>query len=123
IVLENDDYLVINKPPFVSTLEDRVDPDNILALFREVRGEVFVCHRLDKETSGALLLAKNEEAYRHAAMQFEAREVEKVYHALVAGRFMDEVIKVDMPLKVAGSGQVRIDTRQGKPAETVFRLG
>ena len=123
IVFENDDYWVINKPPFVSTLEDRVDKDHILSLFKEMAETVFVCHRLDKETSGALLLAKNEEAYRNAALQFEHREVEKVYHAIVEGRFTDEVIKVEVPLKVAGSGQVRIDNRQGKPAETLFRLG
>lgn len=122
VVFEDDDFLAINKPPFISTLEDRHEPDNILSVYREIYGEVFVCHRLDKETSGCLLLAKNQEAYRQASLAFEGREVEKVYHALIEGRFMDDVIKVDMPLKVGASGNVRIDHRQGKEAETLFRI-
>jgi 23S rRNA pseudouridine955/2504/2580 synthase len=121
IQFEDDDYVVINKPAFISTLEDRKDPDNVLSIFQQKFDEVYVCHRLDKETSGALLLAKNQDAYRHASLQFEERTVEKVYHALVKGRFIEDVIKVDMPLKVAGSGNVRIDKREGKQAETLFR--
>lgn len=123
IVYEDDHYLVINKPAFVSTLEDRNDDFNILSIYKEYLETVFVCHRLDKETTGALLLAKSEEAFRHAAMQFESREVEKIYHALVYGHFSEDVIQVDIPLKVGGSGNVRIDRRKGKEATTVFRLG
>ncbi|MBU2914078.1 RNA pseudouridine synthase [Reichenbachiella agariperforans] len=121
IVYEDDHYLVINKPASISTLEDRNDDYNVLSLFREHYPEITVCHRLDKETSGALLLAKNEAAYRAAAMKFESRDVEKVYHALVEGRFMDETIQVDIPLKIAGSGRVKTDPRQGKEALTRFR--
>lgn len=121
VVFEDDDYVAINKPAFVSTLEDRNDPYNILSLYKDAFGEGYVCHRLDKETSGTLLIAKTEDAYRHAALQFESREVEKVYHAVVAGKFMDDVIKVDLPLKIGGSGKVRVDKRAGKEAETLFR--
>lgn len=120
-VYEDDHYIVINKPAFISTLEDRNDPQNILSLFREVYPDVTVCHRLDKETSGALLMAKDEEAYRHAALQFEERSVNKVYHALVAGHFMDETLQVDMPLRIAGSGRVKTDPKKGKEAVTLFR--
>ncbi|MCV9389183.1 RluA family pseudouridine synthase [Reichenbachiella ulvae] len=120
-VYEDDHYIVINKPAFISTLEDRSDPQNILSLFKEQYSDVFVCHRLDKETSGALLLAKDEESYRHAAIQFEERKVDKVYHALVEGKFMDETIQVDMPLRIAGSGRVKTDPRKGKEAVTLFR--
>ncbi|MGL1888738.1 MAG: RNA pseudouridine synthase [Reichenbachiella sp.] len=121
VVFENDDYLVINKPSGISTLEDRSNPTNILTLFRGSNPDICVCHRLDKETSGALLLAKNDEAYREAAMKFEAREVDKVYHALVKGGFSDETIQVDMPLRIAGSGRVKADERKGKEATTIFR--
>ncbi|MFY0625873.1 MAG: RNA pseudouridine synthase [Reichenbachiella sp.] len=123
IVFENDNYLVINKPAFVSTLEDRNDDFNILSIFRAHYETIFVCHRLDKETTGALLLAKSEDAFRHAAMQFESREVDKVYHALVYGHFEEDTLEVDVPLKVGGSGTVRIDKRKGKEATTIFRLG
>ncbi|UXX79568.1 pseudouridine synthase [Reichenbachiella carrageenanivorans] len=121
IVYDDENYTIINKPSLLSTLEDRNDGDNVLSLFRAINSEYQVCHRLDKETSGALLLSKNEEAYKSAAMQFQERTVEKVYHALVKGRFMNEVIQVDVPLRTSGSGRVICDKRNGKEAVTIFR--
>ena len=71
IIFENDDYIVINKPPFLSTLDDRTaHSQNILRLAKAYDPEAQVAHRLDKETSGALAIARNPEAYRHLAMQF-----------------------------------------------------
>jgi len=121
IVYDDDDYTIINKPTRLSTLEDRNDSSNVLSLFRDLNSEYQVCHRLDKETSGALLLAKNDEAYKVAALQFQERQVEKVYHALVKGKFMNEVIQVDVPLRTSGSGRVICDKRAGKEAVTIFR--
>lgn len=121
ILFEDDNYTIINKPPHLSTLEDRNDNVNVLSLFREIDENYQVCHRLDKETSGALLLSKNDEAFRLAALQFQERTVEKVYHALVKGRFMNEVIQVDVPLRTSGSGKVICDKRNGKEATTLFR--
>ena len=85
ILYENEDYVVINKPPFIATLEDRVEKVNVLALAKDYTLDAQVCHRLDKETSGVLAIAKNPEAYRHLSMQFEHREVTKIYHAVVDG--------------------------------------
>ena len=121
IIYQDDDFIAINKPAFLSTLEDRQDKNNVLVMCRDHFGSVSVCHRLDKETSGTLLLARHEDALRHASLQFEQRSVEKIYHAIVAGRFSDDVIKVELPLKVGGSGKVRVDNRNGKEAVTLFR--
>ena len=85
ILWEDADYFVLNKPPFVSTLQDRADPTNLLALAKEYSDDAQACHRLDKDTSGAIAFAKNPEAYRHLSMQFEHREVSKIYHAVVDG--------------------------------------
>ena len=66
IIFENDDYFVINKPPHLSTLDDRTaNSQNILRLAKAHDPEAQVAHRLDKETSGALAIARNPEAYRH----------------------------------------------------------
>lgn len=121
IVYQDDNYTIINKPSNLSTLEDRNDNDNVLSLFRVENNNYQVCHRLDKETSGALLLAKNDEAYKSAALQFQNREVEKVYHALVKGKFANDVIQVDVPLRTSGSGRAICDNRNGKEASTLFR--
>ncbi len=119
VIWENDDYCVINKPPFVSTLDDRNDPVNILGLAREAIEGAQVCHRLDKETSGVLIVAKNPEAYRHMSMQFENRTVGKEYHAVADGThdFQNKVVE-DKILKLS-NGTVRID-RKGKEATTTF---
>src|SRR6476469_110324 len=90
IVFENDDFILINKPPYIATLDERNASarDNSLSILRLAKAyseDAQVCHRLDKETSGVLAIAKNPEAYRHLSMQFERRKVEKVYHAVVDG--------------------------------------
>lgn len=119
ILFEDEDYLLINKPPFISTLEDRNDPNNILKLVREIEDDAQVCHRLDKDTSGVLAVAKNPEAYRHLSMQFENREVTKMYHAISDGihQFEDEM--VDAPILKQNDGTVKI-SREGKSAQTIF---
>lgn len=123
IVFENENYVVINKPPFVASMQERTaDRDqSILKLAREAYGDIQLCHRLDKETSGALVLAKNPEAYRNLAMQFEHREVQKEYHAVVNGVHDFDSVSVFLPIAVIKDGTaVRIDKAKGKLAETVF---
>ncbi len=120
VIWEDEDYWVINKPPFLATLEDRASFINILSLAREQLKSAQVCHRLDKETSGALIIAKNPEAYRHMSMQFENREIDKVYHAVADGiHDFDEMIVEDRILKLS-NGTVKID-RTGKDALTTFQ--
>jgi RluA family pseudouridine synthase len=119
ILFQDADFILINKPPLISTLEDRQDPVNILALARKYEPDAQVCHRLDKDTSGVLAIARNPEAYRHLSMQFENREVAKVYHAVVDGihSFADQL--VDAPILKQNDGTVKI-SRSGKEAQTYF---
>lgn len=118
ILFEDEDYILVNKPPFVSTLADRTGAQDLLALARGYVPAAQVCHRLDKETSGVLAIAKHAEAYRHLNMQFEHRQVGKVYHAVVDGihNFHDEL--VDAPILKLDDGVVKINRSQGKPAQT-----
>jgi RluA family pseudouridine synthase len=120
ILFEDDDYVLINKPPFMSTLEDRHERQNLLALAREYISTAQVCHRLDKETSGVLAIAKNPEAYRHMSMQFEKRQVIKVYHAVVDGIHQFKNTFVDEPILKQDDGVVKISRREGKAAQTYF---
>jgi len=120
ILFQDDDYIIVNKPPFLSTLEDRQDNTNLLRLAKEYTSDAQVCHRLDKETSGALAIAKHPEAYRHLSIQFEKRQVVKIYHAVVDGihNFTDEL--VDAAIQKHDDGVVKINRREGKPAQTYF---
>ena len=109
--------MAINKPPYIATLEDRSSPVSVLSMARDYVANAQVCHRLDKETSGVLLLAKNNQAYKNAAGQFSDRTVKKVYHAVVNGvhEFIGEEINLD--LFISPSGNVRVK-KGAKPSTT-----
>ncbi len=119
IVFENSDYIVINKPPYLSTLDDRHEAQNILELAKTYASDAQVCHRLDKETSGCLVIAKNPEAYRNLAIQFEDRKVEKIYHTVIEGIKEFSNLLVDKNLAVTNKGVSKIN-KSGKPAQTYF---
>lgn len=120
VLWEDGDFALINKPPGISTLADRTDPVNILLLAKEAIGDAQVCHRLDKETSGVLAVAKNPEAYRHLSIQFEKRTVTKTYHAIVDGVHNFDNLLVDAPILKLEDGIVKISKHEGKSAQTYF---
>src|ERR1043165_6157197 len=119
ILFEDQDYLLINKPPFISTLEDRNEPTTILSLAREIEPDPQVCHRLDKDTSGVLAIAKNPAAYRHLSMQFENRQVTKTYHAVADGIHHFENKLVDAPILKLNNGTICREKGR-KEAQTYF---
>lgn len=120
IIKETEDYIFINKPPYLSTLADRTEAITVLSLAKAYDSEIQICHRIDKETSGVLLLAKNPEAYRNAAIQFERRKVQKVYYAIADGIHDLDNQEVDLPLHTTSSGYVKISHKRGKTAKTIF---
>ncbi|MCY1513612.1 Ribosomal large subunit pseudouridine synthase C [compost metagenome] len=114
--------MVVNKPPFIASLDERgASGDvNILRLAKHYTPDAQIGHRLDKETSGAIVIAKNPEAYRHLSMQFEHRKVNKIYHAVVEGQFSFNELLVDLPILNDGNKNVTISKQEGKRAETYF---
>ncbi|MBC8084676.1 MAG: RluA family pseudouridine synthase, partial [Hymenobacter sp.] len=121
ILFEDEDYIVINKPPFLATLDERFGgAPNILRLARERYDDIQACHRLDKETSGSLALAKNPAAYRHLAMQFEDRKVRKIYHAAAWGIHQYDGLRVERSIETTTKGKARL-AYNGKPAVTLVR--
>ncbi len=123
VVHEDNDFVFINKPPFISSLPERTADKalSIQQMAKECYDDIQLCHRLDKETSGIMVLAKNSAAYRHVAMQFENREIKKEYHAVVNGVHHLDSISVFLPIAVLKDGTaVRIDRMKGKLAETIF---
>ena len=86
ILFEDQDLILVNKPPFLASLDERqTQGPNVLSLAKNYYPDTQVCHRLDRETSGLMVLAKNPETYRNISMQFERRKVKKIYHALLDG--------------------------------------
>ena len=122
ILFEDDHVIVINKPAFISTLDDRSgDTITIIRMAKQYLPDAQVCHRLDRETSGALVIAKDAETYRAISMQFEHREVSKIYHACVDGHHKFDDLLIDLPIVNYGKSNVKIDKIDGKKAETYFK--
>jgi 23S rRNA pseudouridine955/2504/2580 synthase len=122
IVFEDDRLIVINKPPFLSSLDERSGNEvSVLKLAKQYHSDAQVCHRLDKETSGLLLIAKTPESYRLVSIEFERRRVNKIYHAVIEGTHVFEKLKVDLPILNQGNKNVSIDRVEGKKAETWFQ--
>lgn len=122
LILHEDDHLLaINKPAGVPSLAERNDPGSgLLEMGRRYYPDLHICHRLDKFTTGVLLFAKTDEAYRNIAMQFEARTVRKEYRTLVRGVVQWQGLVVEAPLSANSKGVVRIDYMEGKESITVF---
>ncbi len=118
--------LVVNKPAGLSTLPDGYNPTlpHIKSLLEREHGRLWIVHRLDKETSGVLILARDAQAHRSLNTQFEQHRVSKVYHALVKGDLQWQEKTVDLPLHPNGDRRHRtvIDPQHGKPAITHFRV-
>ncbi len=108
VIFENSDLLVVDKPPFLNS--DEVE--------REFKGTKLL-HRLDRETSGVLMLVKNEEFREKAIESFKRLEVYKEYIALVDG-IVTEPFSVDVPIVTQKQhGRAHSNTSiHGKPAIT-----
>lgn len=83
-------------------------------------GDVFAVHRLDEETSGALVLARDEAARRHFDELFAQHAIERIYHAIVLGRPQPRAGRLEGRLRVDGDGIVRGTTRGGERAVTEY---
>lgn len=128
VVFEDDALLVIDKPAGVAVHGGSGISRGVIEQLRLERPQarfLELVHRLDRETSGILLLAKKRSALTalHAAIRDNA--IEKRYLMLVKGRWPDQRRRVKLPLKktVLASGERRVSVEQGGQAsETVFHL-
>lgn len=86
ILFENDAFVAINKPSGMLTIPDRAGKETSLKeTLKQHYGGIFTVHRLDRDTSGVVVFAKNEEAHKQLSQAFESREVEKFYLGLALG--------------------------------------
>ncbi|HSN93877.1 MAG TPA: RluA family pseudouridine synthase, partial [Anaerolineaceae bacterium] len=126
VIYQDADILVVNKPSGLLTIPDGYDHTmaNLAALLSTQFGQVWVVHRLDKETSGLVLFALNPSAHQELNRQFRERLVQKGYLALAAPAPEWESQAVNLPLRVnAGRSHLtKVDFDSGKAAETTFRV-
>lgn len=129
VIYKDDAALVLNKPPGLATqggtkTDEHVD--RLLdALWFEIDGRPKLVHRLDKDTSGALLVARKASSAAHFAKAFSSRTARKVYWAIVVGVPEIHDGMVELPIsKQPGSGgeKMHVDQKEGSPARTRYRV-
>ena len=121
ILYEDDDILVLNKPAGVAVQSS--GETDIVGILKFVRPEANIVHRIDKETSGVLILGKSKDARRILHEQFKKKEdLEKNYLAVVLGDIPEhmEEMGVIAPLHTKG-GRSRVDFEKGKHAQTLYK--
>lgn len=126
IIFENDDLLVINKPTGVSVTADRGGDADVLQLLGPqvtLTEPIRLIHRLDKETSGVMLLAKHKAAQSRYSSLFAKRQVRKLYLAIVKGplSYPGGSIKDPIARSQRNPRAMHIHPRLGKPAHTVWK--
>lgn len=121
IIYEDDDLLIVNKPAHWLSIPDRYDPTkpNLYHFLQKKYNDVFIVHRLDRETSGVICFARNEAAHKDLNQQFEARSTDKVYQVLIEGTPAEDsdVILKPIAKSMTQPGRMVIADR-GKLSET-----
>ncbi len=134
VLFEDDDLIVINKPAGMTVHPGAGQREHTLvnALLSHCAGlsgvggkeRPGIVHRLDKETSGCLVVAKNDMAHRELSKQFAARTVEKIYLALVAGKLRKPAGVIDEKIgrHPVHRKRMQVSGHRGRTARTEYRV-
>jgi tRNA pseudouridine32 synthase / 23S rRNA pseudouridine746 synthase len=125
ILYEDEWLIVIHKPAGLLSVPGRSHDrqDSVLSRIQQEE-RVFAVHRLDQDTSGLLLLARDGETQRRLSRQFQQRQVHKVYEAVVAGRIEKPAGVIDLPLWGDPDDRPyqKVDHQRGKASVTQFQV-
>lgn len=127
VLYEDELVLVLNKPAGLAVHGGSGISLGVIETLRALRpgAELELVHRLDRDTSGCLLVSKRRSALRRLHAQLREGTVDKRYLVLLAGRLPRPVVEVTVPLRKnllqGGERMVQVDLAEGKPARTVFR--
>jgi 23S rRNA pseudouridine1911/1915/1917 synthase len=135
VLFEDADLLVVNKPPGIVVHPSLGHDEHTLvnALLHHCRGQLSgiggvarpgIVHRLDKETSGCLLVAKNDETHNALAQQFAERSMSKLYQVLVCGVMRNDTgdIQADLARHPTHRKRMAVSPGDGRPSWTAFRV-
>jgi len=125
VVHEDDDIIVIDKAAGMLSLPDRFDDSlpNVRTMLTEKMGHAFIVHRLDKYTSGIMVVGKTAESHRNLSEQFGSHSVQKLYHAIVGGIIDKPEFPIDIPMAPDPKRKgLMKPTARGKEAHTVVKV-
>lgn len=124
IVTETENWVAINKPSGFLSIPDREGKEiSLKVLLKEKYGNIFTVHRIDRDTSGLIVFAKNEETHKHLSRQFEERQTQKIYQGLVIGSLAEKKgsINISIAEHPALNGTM-ITHRKGKESLTDYEV-
>ena len=123
ILFEDEDMIVVNKPAGLLSIPDRFGKDaSVKSMLQEKFGAIFTVHRLDQQTSGLIIFAKNAEAHKVLSELFEGRTIIKKYFGLVNGRPQPEgIIEENMMEHPIRKGYMMIHAK-GKESKTSYEV-
>ena len=124
IVYENSDFVVVDKPSGLLSIPDREgDELSLKRILKDKYGEIYTVHRLDKDTSGLIVFAKNDHTHKDLSQAFEERSVEKYYQGIVKGTLHEKEKTIDAPITQNTVKKTQmIVHKRGKPSVTDYRL-
>ena len=124
IIFENNYFIAVNKPSGLLSIPDRLGQElSLKDLLKSSYGEIYTVHRLDKDTSGIIVFAKDEETHKQLSQLFEGREVEKFYLGLVHGKLINDSGSVDAAIMEHPGKNGRMITHvKGKSSLTDYQV-
>jgi 23S rRNA pseudouridine955/2504/2580 synthase/23S rRNA pseudouridine1911/1915/1917 synthase len=124
ILEDNDHFVVINKPAGLLSIPDREQKEiSLKQLLMEKYEQIYTVHRLDRETSGIIVFAKDEETHKFLSQAFEDRTVEKYYVGIVNGVPSEKKKTIDAPISENTTKRgVMLIHKRGKPSVTDYEV-
>ena len=99
IIFENDQFVVLNKPAGLLSIPDRLGKDiSLKVLLQDKYEQIYTVHRLDRDTSGLIVFAKDEATHKLLSQQFEERSAQKLYVGFVLGNIAPKSGQIDAPI-------------------------
>lgn len=125
LLFEDDDIVILSKPAGVYTIPDRYDKAafNLYDYLNTKYDKIYTVHRLDKDTSGVMVFAKNAESHRNLNQQFLEQKVNKKYHIVVSGVLRQDEVDIDIPIAENPSKKgLSMPSARGKESLTKLRV-
>ncbi|NCI47475.1 RluA family pseudouridine synthase [Sediminibacterium soli] len=124
IIFENDHFIAVNKPSGLLSIPDRIGEEiSLKQLLINRYGSVYTVHRLDRDTSGVIVFAKDEETHKQLSQLFEGRDMEKYYLGLVYGSMINTSGSIDAPImEHPGKTSKMMTHAKGKPSLTDYEV-
>src|SRR5688572_16216629 len=124
IISETDQWIALNKPFGLLSIPDREGKDiSLKQILQDKYNQIFTVHRLDRNTSGIIIFAKDEETHKFLSQSFEERSVEKFYLGFVNGIPPEKKGTIDQPIAENTTKRgVMIIHKRGKSSVTDYEV-